>query len=237
MKKCKKSILLNLIVNTIIVMCISFVFVACFWTDSSAVVSSTGYKAIYRGNTNNKNVSLCINVYWGTEYLTEILDILKQEDVKTTFFIGGMWASENAEVLQKINEDGHEIANHGFYHKDHKNIDYNRNIQEISYTHKLVKELINIDMTLFMPPSGSYGSQTLQAAEDLGYTTIMWSKDTIDWRDKDTNLIYSRATKNMQNGDLILMHPTECTKNALKDIISTYKTEGFSIVPVSQNIA
>ena len=88
-----------------------------------------------------------------------------------------------------------------------------------------------------MPPSGSYGLQTLEAAEFLGYTTIMWSKDTIDWRDKDSNLIYKRATKNMQNGDIILMHPTECTKLALSDIILEYQKNGFSLVTVSQNIA
>lgn len=226
----------HLFVNFIIILCIFSVFLACFWTDSSAVVSSTGYKAIYRGNENNKNISLCINIYWGTEYVLDMLEILKIKNAKATFFIGGMWASENVDILKKIYNDGHEIANHGYYHKDHKQIDLARNIQEIDYTHKLIKELIGIDMTLFMPPSGSYGIQTLEAAENLGYTTIMWSKDTIDWRDKDANLIYRRATKNMQNGDIILMHPTECTKKALSDIIDTYQNSGFSLVKVSENI-
>ena len=91
-------------------------------------------------------------------------------------------------------------------------------------------------MKYFMPPSGSYGSQTLEAAENLGYTTIMWSKDTIDWRDKDSNLIFKRATKNIQNGDIVLMHPTECTKNALNDIIIAYKNSGINIVPISENV-
>ena len=110
-------------------------------------------------------------------------------------------------------------------------------MQEIEYNHKLIKGLIGVDMKLFMPPSGSYGLQTLEAAEKLGYTTIMWSKDTIDWRDNDTNLIIKRATKNMQNGDIILMHPTQCTKDALKSIVLAYKDAGFNLVTVSQNIA
>ena len=145
--------------------------------------------------------------------------------------------AKNPDILKKIYDDGHEIANHGYYHKDHKVIDYARNVQEIDYTHKLVKELLDIDMKLFMPPSGSYGSQTLEAAENLGYTTIMWSKDTIDWRDHNTNLILNRATKNMQNGDIILMHPTENTKLALKGIITAYQNAGFNVVTVSQNIS
>ncbi|MGN1221918.1 MAG: polysaccharide deacetylase family protein [Christensenellales bacterium] len=235
--KSKKNLLVTVVVNLILVLCVMSVFGVCFYTDSTVVVSSTGYKAIYRGNENNKNATLCINVYWGTEYLSDMLDILKGQNVKTTFFVGGMWASENVELLKRIVDDGHELGNHGYYHKDHKLVDYDRNVQEISYTHKLIKGLVGIDMTMFMPPSGSYGSHTLEAAENLGYTTIMWSKDTIDWRDKDTNLIYSRATKNMQNGDIVLMHPTECTKNALNDIITAYKSAGFNIVPISENIA
>lgn len=235
--KNKKSLITTIVVNLIIVCCIASVFGICFWTDNSMVVSSSGYKAIYRGNEDNKNATLCINVYWGTEYLSDMLDVLKKHEVHTTFFVGGMWATENNDLLVRMYEEGHEIANHGYYHKDHKLIDYNRNVQEIDYTHKVVKSIIGYDMDMFMPPSGSYGSQTLEAAENLGYTTIMWSKDTIDWRDQDVNLIYKRATKNMQNGDIVLMHPTECTAKALEDIVVAYKNAGFSIVPISQNIA
>ena len=235
--KVKKSIITTLSINMMIIFAIFSVFSVCFWTDSTAVVSSTGYKAIYRGNENKKEASLCINVYWGTEYVEDMLKILTETNTKATFFVGGCWAAKNIDLLKKIYENGHEIANHGYYHKDHKQIDYTRNVQEIEYTHQLVKENLGIEMSLFMPPSGSYGLQTLEAAEFLGYTTIMWSKDTIDWRDKDSEIIYKRATKNMQNGDLILMHPTECTKIALKNIINTYKNSGFNLVTVSKNIS
>ena len=237
MKKISKNFISATMINLVIIFCIATVFGVCFWTDNSIIAGSTGYKAIYRGNENNKNVSLCINVYWGTEFLDEMLDTLKNYDVKVTFFVGGCWAAKNIDMLKKIYEDGHEIANHGYYHKDHKQIDYARNVQEIEYTHKLIKETLNISPNLFMPPSGSYGMQTLEAAEFLGYTTIMWSKDTIDWRDKDVSLITKRATKNLQNGDLILMHPTECTMLALENIVKTIQNNGFVLTTVSQNIS
>ena len=64
----------------------------------------------------------------------------------------------------------------------------------------------------------------------------MWSKDTIDWRDKDSSLVYKRATNNLTNGDLILMHPKEHTLNALKDMLEYCIENGFSVVTVSQNI-
>jgi peptidoglycan/xylan/chitin deacetylase (PgdA/CDA1 family) len=79
----------------------------------------------------------------------------------------------------------------------------------------------------------------VEIASELGYKTIMWTdgRDTIDWRDKDVDLIYSRAIKNCKGGDLILMHPTEATKNALDRIIKTLKDKGFELCTVTENIS
>lgn len=66
---------------------------------------------------------------------------------------------------------------------------------------------------------------------------IMWSRDTIDWRDKNEGLIFERCTKNIRSGELILMHPTLCTKNVLEKVITNLKSNGFSLVTVGQNIS
>lgn len=179
-----------------------------------------------------------INVYWGTEYLDKMLEILKENDVTTTFFVGGTWAVKESDMLQKIYDAGHEIGNHGYYHKDQGKLSAEKNFEEISNTHKLVKSLIGVDMNLFAPPSGSYSKKTVEIATELGYKTIMWTdgRDTIDWRDKDSDLIYKRATKNCKGGDLVLMHPTQATANALDNIIKTLKQKGFQLCTVSENL-
>ena len=64
----------------------------------------------------------------------------------------------------------------------------------------------------------------------------MWSKDTIDWRDKDEDLIYKRATKNAAGGDLVLMHPTKATAAVLGRIIDELTKEGLTVAPVSEVI-
>lgn len=196
-------------------------------------VSSSENSAIYKGTSTDK-VSLMINVYWGTEFIDEMLDILKENDVKTTFFIGGCWAAQNIETLKKIILDGHEIGNHGYYHKDHKQISEKRNYEEINITHELVRLNTGVEMNLFAPPSGSFGNDTLRIASELGYKTIMWTRDTIDWRDHDSELIYSRAVKKASGGDLILMHPTAETVKALDGIIKTLKEQGLKVAPVSE---
>lgn len=225
------------IISDLLILAICFsVFVFAFKGNDELFVSSEG-KAIYNGNKNKNNVSIMINVYWGTEYLDDIMQIFLNNNVKATFFIGGSWASQHTEMLRKININGFEIGSHGYSHLDHDKIDYDTNYEELKVTHKLVKAFTGIDMNLFAPPSGAYNKTTLEVASKLNYKTIMWSKDTIDWRDQDSDLIFSRATKNLQNGDLILMHPTKCTLEALPKIVEYILGKGFNLVDVSTNIA
>lgn len=237
MKKIKKEqILRHIIPNICIVLMLCLVAFATLNFNSVYVFSKKEIEAIYNGNRDSSYVSLMINVYWGTEYLDNMLETLNAYNVKCTFFVGGTWAEKEQEYLQKIYDNGHEIGNHGYFHKDQDKLNYDGNYTEINSNHKLIKTLLNIDMNLFAPPSGAYNNSTLQVASDLGYKTIMWSKDTIDWRDKDVDLIYSRATKNVSGGDLILMHPTECTAKALPKILDYYANNNLIATTVSKTL-
>ena len=232
----KKNFFVNVIASTIL----------CFVAVTVVLVTLTGGNinvfhytddVYYKGKDDANCVSIMINVYWGTEYVSPMLDVLKKRNVKTTFFIGGSWAAKNNELLLRIRDEGHEIANHGYFHKDHKTLSYAENVLEIEKAEKVIEGICGVKTKLFAPPSGSYAKNTLKAAKDLGYEVIMWSKDTIDWRDKDRNLIYKRATTDIKSGDLILMHPTEQTLLAFDDIIMYYINNKLNVVTVSENIA
>lgn len=201
-----------------------------------SVVVPNALKVYYNGNTKSNYVSLMVNIYWGNEYLDDMLKIFKDNNIKTTFFVGGIWAEKYEEELLKIVADGHEIGNHGYFHKSQDALNYEENQNEILNNHKLIKSITGISMNLFAPPSGAYCDATLQAANNLGYKTIMWTKDTIDWRDQDKDLIVTRVTKNLKGGDLILMHPTKSTVESLQDIINIGMGLGLEFVNVSKNI-
>ncbi len=102
-KKIKKSTWVSIATNLVIIACIFSVFNMCFNVDAK-FVSSTGYSAIYRGNQDKKNATLMINIYWGTEYIEPMLEVLKEKNVKTTFFVGGYWVAQNEELLKKNSE-------------------------------------------------------------------------------------------------------------------------------------
>lgn len=223
-------------VTNIIIFCMLIVLFVLSFPLDSITVAKINPNVIYRGDTSSKKITLMINVYWGTEFIEDILDVFDEYDFKTTFFIGGYWASKNIELLNEIIDRGHEIGNHGYNHKDHDKISAELNQKEIDMTHKLVLSNTGYEMTLFAPPSGAYNNTTVDVATSLGYKTIMWTRDTIDWRDKSSSLVYNRAVKDIAGGDLILMHPTQHTLSALPNILAYLKNNNFEATTVSDNI-
>lgn len=230
----KENKIFTLIINLIIVLVITCVGAISFMDISpdSEVVSAP----FYSGNKEGNCVSIMFNVYGGEEYLPEIVDTLKQYDAKATFFIGGVWAIKHEDSLKMLADSGNEIANHGYLHRDHKSMSFLQNIEEIKTAERTIEGICGVKTTLFAPPSGAFSENTVKACEKLGYSVIMWSKDTIDWRDHDATLIYKRATENVKSGDLILMHPTLNTLEALSPILKKYKELNFRINIVSENI-
>lgn len=227
-----------IISNIIIVMVLASLTLLTFsFYSPEMAFAPRGNDPYYQGNPSSQGVSLMINVYWGTEYIQPMLDVLADYEVRCTFFVGGSWVVSNGSLLQKIYDAGHEIGNHGYFHKDHKKLDYDKNRAEIANCGAIVQSTLGTSMTLFAPPSGAFSENTLKAAVELGYKVIMWSKDTIDWRDKDDNLVYTRATRNITSGDMILMHPTAHTLKALPRILDTYKSLSLTATTVSNLIA
>lgn len=232
----KERFYINTVGNTIIVVLIVAVLLVSFGAGIKDAISVGAVKPYYNGDEQGNRISVMINVYWGNEYIEPMLNTLDEYDVKATFFIGGMWAEKYPDLLNMIAERGHEIGNHGYFHKDQDKLTYERNVEEILTAQNMIESVTGIRTKLFAPPSGAFNADTLKAAEDNGYKTVMWSKDTIDWRDKDASLIYKRATGRLKGGDLILMHPTEATAKALPDILKFFSENGFKVCIVSQNI-
>ena len=236
MKRLTKRV--TLITNLILLAVITCVFAVSFVPEKIVpIYGGNQVSAIYNGNREKKNVSLMFNVYENAKVVRGIVDVLNGYGATATFFVGGCWADDNADTLKYILDNRHELGNHGYFHKDHKKLSYEKNKEEISLTGVIVKAMCGAQLKLFAPPSGSFNETTLEAAFDLDYKVVMWSKDTIDWRDSDQGLIYSRATKNPAGGDLILMHPKEHTLLALPSIIEYYQGLGYKLTTVSENIA
>ena len=230
-----KGKLISVFTNLVLVAVVATVSLVGFFGGSAVTVSKENSNLFYSAE-NGEGVSLMFNVYEHTDNVYKILDVLDEYGAKSTFFIGGSWADDNVDCVREIFNRGHEIASHGYFHKDHSRMSVNENLEEIRPSVKLLNMICNTNITLFAPPSGAFCEATINACISLNLRVIMWSRDTVDWRDKDVNLIVTRATKNLKSGEFVLMHPKDCTVTALPQILSYIRDNGMNAVTVSQNL-
>ena len=230
----KRKLWLNAVTNLVVVVLALSVGIVCFLPVESQTVS--GESNVYRSGNSDNGVSLMFNVYWGTNEVYQILDVLDEYSAKATFFIGGCWADDNVECIKEIVHRGHEIGNHGYFHKDQNKLSESQNREEILRCNQFIYLSTGVQPTLFAPPSGAYNEDTLTSVKRLNMKTILWSNDTIDWRDKDSSTVYLRATKNVQAGAFVLMHPMPHTVKALPDVLKEYKRKGLTAITVGSNL-
>lgn len=190
-------------------------------------------KPVYSGNQAKAQVAFACNVFWGEEHLPAMLDTLDRHEVKITFFLGGTWTAAHPELVKEITRRGHELANHSYSHPHPNSLSREDNKAQIMRTEKLVAELTGVKTSLYAPPYGEFNGEVLAAAADLGYTTIMWSIDTIDWKLPPAEKIISKVSGKLHNGAIILIHPTEPTAQALPELVFRIKEKGYTILPVS----
>ncbi|OZQ66507.1 hypothetical protein CA600_11415 [Paenibacillus sp. VTT E-133280] len=200
-------------------------------------LNELGAEPIYRGNPAKPMVSLMINVAWGNQYIVPMLDILDEENVKVTFFLDGSWLSKNPELAAEMLKRGHEMENHAYTHPNMSTLSRARATVEIEKTQKLLKESLGVTNKWFAPPSGDFDQETVEIASSLGLKTVLWTVDTVDWRNPSPESIVAKITSKAESGTLVLMHPTASSSKALKAMIRGIKEKGLQLGTVSQTLS
>ncbi|MGD8191067.1 polysaccharide deacetylase family protein [Brevibacillus ginsengisoli] len=204
----------------------------------SVTLEQLGAYPIYRGNPKKPAVSFMINVAWGNEFLDRMLDTLDKYQIKTTFFLDGSWVKKYPELARKIKDRGHEIANHAYSHPDMAQLGAERIQQEIGKTQDIIEQTTGVKPTLFAPPSGSFSDQVVQIARNgFHMKTILWTADTVDWQKPSASTVIERIEPKLDNGVLVLMHPTQASSDALEALIKIAKKRRLTITTVSEVIS
>jgi peptidoglycan-N-acetylglucosamine deacetylase len=192
---------------------------------------------IYRGNPEKEMVSLLINVSWGTEYVPKILAILKDKNIKATFFIEGKWAKENVDLVKMIKNQNHLIGNHAYNHPNMANLTTQQMVEQISQTNDILKAITGIAPAWFAPPSGSYNQYVVDAAHSQKMETVLWTVDTIDWKNPTVSVMINRVNSKLHPGATILMHPTAATAAGLDELIDSVKDKGYKLGTMEQLVS
>ncbi|MFW6029523.1 MAG: polysaccharide deacetylase family protein [Halanaerobiales bacterium] len=223
---------------------VSFIFIFSFgifignkYGESIPVLNQKKLVPIYSVNRDDKLVAITLDGTWGAEKTDQILEILREEEVKISFFFAGYWLEKYPDVVKKIAAEGHEIENHTFTHPHCKSLSKDKLIDELESTSDLVEKLIGKRPKYFRPPFGEYNNNVIKTSNDLGYQVIQWTIDSHDWMEPGVDYIVDRVMSNVKSGDIILMHNNAPdTPEALGKIIPELKEKGFKIVPLSKMV-
>ncbi|MGL5718319.1 MAG: polysaccharide deacetylase family protein [Paraclostridium sp.] len=180
-------------------------------------------------NSGHVAITCNVDLGWESEYIEKMLEVLEERKANISFNVTGRWAEENPEFLLEIQKKGHEIGSHGYKHLDYATLDYDQNYEQIKKAKEVIEGIIKTETRFFQAPSGSFGEETVKAAEDLGYIPFKWDVDTIDWKNRqEPEVIIERVkNKDVKDGSIILMHPTYASSEAIDDIIGIIESKGL----------
>ncbi|QGT99742.1 Polysaccharide deacetylase [Candidatus Syntrophocurvum alkaliphilum] len=207
---------------------------------ASSVVYVQAYhklKPVYQIETDEKVIALTFDISWGNQTPNPVIDILKEHEVKCTFFLSGPWVKQYPEVVQTIKEDGHEIGSHGYRHVNLSSLGKKDIQEELMKAHNNIKEVSGVEANLIRTPNGDYNDSVIEAIREKNYEVIQWSVDSLDWMNPGVNTIIERVTKKIHPGAIILMHASDTCKqttDALPAILKNLKEQGYKFVTVSE---
>lgn len=166
-------------------------------------------------------------------YTTQLLDILDQHGAKATFFLIGSKVSAQADVLRRMHARGHQLGNHSWSHPELPKLPVDQIAGEIDRTNDAIKQATGVKPSILRPPYGAVNSAVLEQLRLRGMSSILWSVDTRDWADRNSDIVCSRAVAGTHPGAIILMHDIHQTSvNAVPCILNALKQQGYSFVTV-----
>lgn len=230
----KRRILFNIFL-TIAVSAFSLVYTKTIRNGALKVfLNNAREMPIYSVDIPDRRIALTFDLGWGDQNTQEIVETLKRYDAKATFFVTGAWAEQYPEMIAEIAGGGHEIGNHSTNHIKMTGIPKSRSSSEIRETEGIVKKLSGVVTVLFRPPYGEYDNALIAAAGDIGYKSIQYDVDSMDWRGISEDDIADRVLRGAAGGSIVLFHNNAPnTPGALCRIIEELRKDGYRFVTVS----
>jgi len=192
------------------------------------------YDAYYIGDTSKKVIYLTFDAGYENGHTEKILDALKKHNVKATFFLVGNYIKSCPELVNRMLEEGHTVANHTYSHPDMSAISSKDDFQkELTRLEEAFKEATGKEMAKFYrPPQGKFSRKNLQMAKELGYKTFFWSLAYVDWfndRQPTKEEAFKKLLGRIHPGAIVLLHSTSKTNADIMDeLISRWKEMGYS---------
>ncbi len=189
------------------------------------------YQGIYMGNNDKKLIYLTFDLGYEAGYTSKILEVLKQNDVKATFFITAHYVNTQPDLVKQMIDEGHIVGNHTVNHKSMPTCSLDTIKKEVMDLHSAIYDKFGYEMKFIRPPKGEYSERTVAYTNTLGYTSVMWSFAYDDWDEaKQGRESYGKKKilDNLHNGEVMLLHATsKDNSNILDEVIKEIKNQGY----------
>ena len=183
------------------------------------------------GNKEKKYIYLTFDEGYEAGYTPQILDTLKDNNVKATFFITAHYVNTKPELVQRMIEEGHIVGNHTVNHKSMPDLTEEQIRKEVMDLHQTIQEKFGYEMKYIRPPKGEFSEKTLKYTNTLGYKTVMWSFAYEDWNEDkqpEEQASKEKILKNVHNGEIMLLHGNSKTNTDILDsVIKETKNMGY----------
>jgi peptidoglycan-N-acetylmuramic acid deacetylase len=194
----------------------------------------------YSDKDHEKVIYLTFDAGYENGNIAIILDTLREENVKGSFFILKNLMDKNPELVLRMEKEGHLVCNHTSTHVDITKLpDIDALKAELSALEAQYAALTGKPMAkYFRPPEGKFDRKSMQMLNELGYKTVFWSFAYADW-DNNAQMsednAKSKILENIHNGEIMLLHPTSSTNaKILKDVIVELKSQGYTFALLDQ---
>lgn len=210
-----------------------------FWAVNSpsvvGVAAGDRELPIYCVQREDKVVALSFDAAWGNEDTQELIDILAQYKINTTFFVVGAWVDKYPDSVKALHDAGNEVMSHSDDHAHFASLSAEQIKANINASNDKIEAITGVRPTLFRCPYGEYNDTVISTVNGMGMTAIQWDVDSLDWKGISAADISDRVLKNVKSGSIVLFHnAAENTPEALPGIIEGLIADGYKIVPVSQ---
>ncbi len=164
-----------------------------------------------------------------------LLEIFGECGGRGTFFVVGNMIDNRTETVKRIVAEGHEIAGHSWNHRQLTNLDEKDIKDQIMSTRAKIYDLTGYDAKLLRPPYGAFNDKVKAVAKELDVALVNWNVDTLDWKNKNADAVYSCIMKEAKDGAIILCHDLhKTTVDAMEKVIPDLIKEGYQLVTVSE---
>ncbi|MFC4401514.1 delta-lactam-biosynthetic de-N-acetylase [Gracilibacillus xinjiangensis] len=190
------------------------------------------YNSFYVDTSGDKHVYLTFDNGYEAGFTEQILDVLKEENVPATFFLTGHYVDDKPDLVKRMLSEGHIIGNHSDTHRDFTKLSKEELKEDIEILSNKLKKVSNKAVVQYVrPPKGTFNEQSLQWANELGYTHVFWSLAFVDWnegQEKGWQYAYNQVIDQIHPGAIVLMHTvSKDNADALAPIIKELKKQGY----------